>query len=102
MHRNSTDVPMWRGVLCIQGIGNHVPFNLDSGLWSVMMKLHGSSGLSTAGPKIKFDLFCDKVQPTMVELQISILRWVQPPYTLPNSDQFGRPEYLDCYHVHVN
>ena len=51
-----------------------------SSIWQQMVSVHGQCGSGMVVQKAQFDVFFHKVQPmaTMVELQISVLRWVRP------------------------
>ena len=67
----STVAPMWRVVKCMD------EGTFFSSIWQEMVSVHGQCGSSMVVHKAQFDVFFNKVQPTMVELQISLLRWVR-------------------------
>ena len=69
----STVAPMWRVVKCTE------EGTFFSSIWQEMVALHGSrlSGSSMVVHKAQFDAFLRTVKPTIIELRISVLRWVQ-------------------------
>ena len=62
--------PIFRGVRCTEEGA------MPPSTWQAVVQVHGPGGSRMADCKIQLDLFYYKVQPTMVELRISVLRWV--------------------------
>ena len=63
----STVAPVWWVIKCMD------KDTFFSSIWQEMASVHGQCGSSMVVHKAQFDIFFSKVQPTMVELQISVL-----------------------------